>query len=57
MDHGFGAGRKGFVVAGETAVLHEPAEASFHDPASGLDDGPRVFRTDVVRLKATLRAA
>jgi hypothetical protein len=27
----------GFVVAGEAAVVHEPAEGAFGDPAAGLD--------------------
>lgn len=33
-DHGFGAVRVGLVVAGEAAVVHEPAEGSLDDPAS-----------------------
>ena len=37
-DHGFAGGGFGFVVAGETAGLHEPAEGAFDDPALGLDD-------------------
>lgn len=27
----------GFVVAGQAAVVHEPAEGAFDDPAAGLD--------------------
>jgi hypothetical protein len=34
VDHGFGAGGQGFVVAGEAAVEHEPAEGAFDHPAS-----------------------
>lgn len=29
--------RVGFVVAGQAAVVHEPAEGAFDDPESGLD--------------------
>ena len=36
-DHGFGVGGPGFVVAGETAVVHEPADGAFDDPAA-FDD-------------------
>lgn len=34
MDHGGGAGREGFVVAGQAAVEHEPAQGAFDDAAS-----------------------
>lgn len=34
LDHGFRAVGVGFVVAGETAVMHEPAEGPLDDPAS-----------------------
>jgi len=37
-DHGFAGSGIGFVVAGESAGLHEPAEGAFDDPAFGLDD-------------------
>lgn len=35
VDHGFGAVWVGFVVAGEAAVVHEPAEGPLDDPPSG----------------------
>lgn len=34
LDHGFGAVRVGLVVAGEAAVVHEPAEGALGDPAA-----------------------
>lgn len=34
VDHDFGAVWVGFVVAGEAAVVHEPAEGPLDDPAS-----------------------
>jgi hypothetical protein len=37
MDHGFGTGVQGFIIAGQTAVEHEPAETSFHYPAAFQD--------------------
>lgn len=40
MDHGFGSVWEGFAVAGEAAVLHEPAEGAFDDPAPWLDGEP-----------------
>ena len=48
-DHGGGCFWEGFVVAGESAVLHEPADDAFDDP-SAFDDGEafdvRVFGDD-----------
>jgi hypothetical protein len=35
VDHGFGAGGQGFVVAGQAAVEHQPAEGPFYGPAAG----------------------
>ena len=32
-----GAGFGGFVIAHQPAVVHEPAEGAFHDPAAGQD--------------------
>ena len=43
VDHGFGAGGKRFVVAGQAAVEHEPAVGSFRRPAfrdRGESPGP-----------------
>ncbi|MFF2921923.1 TetR/AcrR family transcriptional regulator [Streptomyces celluloflavus] len=34
MDHGFGAGGQGFVVAGQAAVVRQPARGAFDDPAA-----------------------
>ena len=37
VDHGFGAGLGGFVVADKAAVAHQPAGDAFDDPALGQD--------------------
>lgn len=37
LDHGCCSVGVGFVVAGQAAVVHEPAEGAFDDPAAGLD--------------------
>lgn len=37
LDHGCRSVGVGFVVAGQAAVVHEPAEGAFDDPAAGLD--------------------
>ena len=35
QDHGFVAGREGFVVADGPAVLADPGEGALYDPAAG----------------------
>ncbi|MGC0407554.1 hypothetical protein RKD31_000797 [Streptomyces sp. SAI-163] len=37
LDHGCRSVGVGFVVAGQAAVVHEPADGAFDDPAAGLD--------------------
>lgn len=37
MNPSFGAGLGGFVVTDQSAVMHQPAEGSFHDPAMRQD--------------------
>ena len=37
QDHGFVAGREAFIVADGAAVLADPGEGSFYDPAAGQD--------------------
>lgn len=37
MDHGFGTGVQGFVIAGQATVEHEPPEASLHYPPAFHD--------------------
>lgn len=37
MDHGLGAAGQGLIVAGETAVHHDPSDTPLHYPAP-LDD-------------------
>lgn len=40
MDHGFGAVRVDFVVAGEAAAEHEPAWGAFDHPAGQDGESP-----------------
>ena len=47
QDHGFVAGGEAFVVADSAAVLANPGEGSFYDPAAGQDlEGVRVAPGD-----------
>ena len=57
-DHGFAGSGFGFVVAGESAGLHDPAEGAFDDPASGLDGeafGSGIGAFDDVQAQAGMR--
>jgi len=37
MDHGFRTGFQGFIIAGQTAMEHKPAETSLHYPPAFHD--------------------
>jgi hypothetical protein len=46
IDPSFGAGLGGFIIAHESALLHQPAEGAFHDPTAGQDfEAREVVRT------------
>jgi len=59
VDHGFGAGGEGFVVAGEASVQHDPSQTSldyptpFHDMEaanSGVSVGDFDFDSEAVAV-------
>src|SRR3981081_773284 len=47
VDHGFGTGVEGLVVAGKAAAHHDPSDAAFYNPASFDDVEPPDFRVSV----------
>ena len=57
-DHSLTGGGFGFVISGQSARLHEPAESPFDDPTPGLDNeafGRGVAALDDVQAQAGMR--